>query len=526
MIASITTNLGICGLVTLPLAGIHIIDSAVVVIYLISMLYLGFSFTRRAKDTQQYFVASRSYKGWVLGMSMMVTTISSITFLAFPAAAFALDWRMVANTFVWPVGMIVAIVFFIPFFRRGMAVTAFEYLDDRFGSLASLYGAVSFIILQLIRIGVILYLVSLAIGSLTGLPILWVIIVTGLIIGCYTVAGGIEGVIWTGVVQGFLLWGGGILCLVLIVLKVPGGLGQIIEVGMANDKFHVGDMQWDLGRRTFWTMIMLGLWASIDNFCTAQDVVQKYIAAKSMREARKSAVWGALLSVPTWLFFFFIGTALWVFYQVNPDPQIVDMEADRVFPHFIMKNVPVGLAGCVIAAILAAAMSSLTSAINAVSTVGVTNILRRYIVRGRSDLFYLRSARVVGSACGIFMILEALLFYIFPDNESMMNLQFILFALFGGCVTSFFMLGLLTRKTHYVAVVIAMVVSILFNLYLILNSAGWLPEAYQLNVHEYWVNILVNAVFVAVAYLISVFWRRQPKSLEGLTVWTVQKAKP
>jgi len=359
MIASMTTKCFSSGLGTLPLAAMHPIDGIVVVIYLIAMLGLGFFFARRSKSTQDYFVASRSYKGWVIGVSMMSTTISSVTFLAFPAAAFALDWRMVVTNLVWPLGVLPAVFLFIPFFRRGRATTAFEYLEDRYGPLASLYGAVVFIMLQLLRIGMVLYLVSLAIGALTGLPIVWVIIIAGLVIGCYTVAGGIEGVIWTDVIQAFLLWGGGILCMVLLVLKIPGGLGQIIEVGVANGKFHLGDMEWDLGRRTFWTMIILGAWFSVGNFCTDQHVVQRYIAAKSTREAKKGAIVGALLSLPTWVFFFSIGTALWVYYHVNPDPLVAGMEADRVFPYFIMNNVPVGLTGCIIAAVTFARLASL-----------------------------------------------------------------------------------------------------------------------------------------------------------------------
>jgi len=503
------------------LAAMHPVDGAVLVVYLIGMLLLGFYFAGRSKNTQQYFVASRSYKGWVIGVSMMSTTISSVTFLAFPAGAYALDWRMVVTYLVWPLGAILAVFFFVSFFRRGLATTAFEYLDDRFGPLASLYGAVIFIIQQLLRISVVLYLVSLAIGSLTGLPMVWVIIIAGLVIGCYTVAGGIEGVIWTDVIQAFLLWAGGILCMILIVVKIPGGVNQILEVGAANGKFHLGDMEWDLGRRTFWTMIMLGAWASVGNFCTDQHVVQRYIAAESTREAKKGALVGAVLSVPTWLFFFSIGTALWVYYHLNPDPQVANMEADGVFPYFILNNVPVGLSGCIIAAVVAAAMSSLDSSINAVSTVSVTNIMRKYLFPGRGDSFYLRSARIIGTICVIIMILGALGIRVLPNKESMMNLQYIIFALIGGCVPSIFLLGFLTRRVHYAAIMISLVFAILLNVFLILDSAGLLPEAVQVGVHEYWVNILVNIFFVVVAYAMSAFWGRRQKSLQGLTVWTI-----
>ncbi len=507
-------------------AAIHPLDIAVVAIYMLAIMGMGFLFARRNKNTDHYFVASRSCKGWVLGISMLSTTISSITFLAFPAAAFALDWRMVVNNLMWPVGMVVACIFFIPFFRRGKATTAFEYLDNRYGPLASLYGAITFIILEVLRMSVILYLVALALSSMTGFPVESVILVVGVVVGCYTVAGGIEAVIWTEVVQAFLLWGAGILCLVLIVSKLSGGLGQVFEVGLANGKFYMGDMNFDLAQRTFWTMIMLGLWDSIGNFTTSQHVVQRYIAAKSTREARKGAILAGFLCVPTWLFFFFIGTAMWVYYHVNPDPKVASMQADRVLSYFMLTNFPVGCTGLAVAGIISAAMGALQASVNGLSTVTVTNIMRRYVVTGREERYYLRCARVFASAFGVVMILGALLFNMLPNNESVVNLQYIMSSLFGGCVTSFFLIGFLTTRVNYTATMVSLLLSIALNTYLLFNSLGWLPESLRVTVHEYWVNMLVNFVFIVAAYLLSLILGRQRKDISGLTVWTVNDIAP
>jgi SSS family solute:Na+ symporter len=499
------------------------IDISILVLYFIGVLIMGFYFATKSKTTEEYFVAGRSYKGWVLGISMLSTTISSITFLAFPAAAFALDWRLAVNYITWPIGMIFAVIFFIPFFRHGRATTAFDYLDDRFGPLACLYGVASFIILELMRLGMVLYLVGLAVSSLTGLPLNTVIIIVGLIIACYTVVGGFEGVIWTDVIQAFILWGGGIACIVLIVMDLPGGFFQIIDVGAANNKFYMGAMNFDLGKRTFWTMFILGVVASIGNFTTSQHVVQRYIAAESTREARKSAIIGALLSVPTWLAFFFIGTALWVYYHVNPNPAVASMEADKVFPYFIQHNFPVGITGIVLAGVFSAAMSSLDSSINALSTVTITNIVRRYLAPDRDEKYYLRWARIIGCICGGIMIAGAILFGMLPYQESVVNLQTIVFSVFGGAFISFFLLGFLTTKVHYAATMIALVTSIIVNLFLALNTLGWLPKVLQISVHAYWVSTIVNTCFIIVAYSVSLIWGKQKKDLDGLTVWTVEK---
>lgn len=501
------------------------IDAGEIVLYFIVMLLLGSYFATRSKTTEQYFVASRSYSGWVLGISMLSTTISSITFLAFPAAAFALDWRMAVPYLTWPVGMLMAITIFIPFFRNGRMTTAYEYLEDRYGPVASLYGSVSFIVLELLRIGLILYLVGMAVSSLTGFPIVPVIIISGLVIACYTVIGGFEGVVWTDVIQAGVLWIGGLVSIALIVIKLPGGFGQIIDVGTKNGKFYFGSMDFNLDERTFWTMFILGVVASIGNFSTSQHVIQRYIAAKSAREARKSAVVAAFLSVPTWISFFFIGTALWVFYHVNPNPQVAAMESDKVFPYFILHNFPVGLTGLVIAGVISAAMSSLDSSINGLSTVVVTNIIRKYLAKNRSEKFYLRWARIIGCINGAIMITGALIFNIIPDNESVVNMQTIMFALFGGTFLSFFLLGFLTKRVHYAASMIALVLATIVNIYFVLNTLKWLPDSMHCPIHPYWVNICVNLFFIVVAYGISLVWKHQNKDLTGLTVWTTKPKK-
>lgn len=507
----------------LPLAmTLNPIDASVVVLYFVAILALGFFFASRSKNTEQYFVASRSYSGWVLGISMLSTTISSITFLAFPAATFALDWRMAVNYITWPIGALLAISVFIPFFRHGRATTAFEYLEDRYGAVASLYGAISFIVMELLRIGLILYLVALAVSSLTGFAIVPTIIVVGLVIACYTVVGGFEGVVWTDVIQAFVLWLGGILCIGLIIIKLPGGFRQIVEVGAENGKFYLGSMDFNLTERTFWTMFILGVVASIGNFGTSQHVVQRYIAAKSTREARKSAIVGACLSVPTWISFFFIGTALWVYYHVNPDPQVAAMEADKVFPYFILHHFPVGITGLVIAGVFSAAMSSLDSSINGLSTVIVTNIVKKYLAKGRDERFYLNCARMIGCICGAVMIIGALVFNLIPNNESVVNMQTIMFALFGGAFLGLFLVGFLTRRVHNAAVLVALVAATLLNLYFVFNTLGWLPESMQIPIHSYWVSIFVNLFFVIVAYGLSLVWNRQRKDLSGLTVWTTE----
>jgi len=499
---------------------IRTLDALAVVIYLLGMVAIGFYFARKNKTTDDYFVGNRSFSGWVLGLSMLGTIVSSATFLALPAAAYVLDWRQLAVNLVLPVVAIVAVIVFIPFFRRGNLISAFEYLGHRYGTVPRLYGTLSFIVMQLIRMAQILFLVAIPIQFLTGAPIAWVIVGSGLFIAFYTIAGGIEAVVWTDVVQTLVLLAGGLLCFACVVVDLPGGVGQIVDVGAAQDKFSLGSFEWNLGERTFWTVIILGLinWLAI--YSGDQNMVQRYAAARSTYEARKATILYSAIALPMWTMFFFVGTALFVYYQTFPDPAVVGMEADQVLPYFILTRIPAGLAGIVIAAVMAAAMSSLDSGINAISTVVVVDLMKPFLLRNRDDRYYLRAARVIASVVTALVVTGAIVFSRI-EKESMNDVSLIVTSVFGGCLMGLFLLGFFTRRVDGISATFALALAVGFNIYLGLGLLGRFPEGWTLGVHSYWVGALVNGTFIVSAYLISLLRRKPQPNLEGLTVWTM-----
>jgi SSS family solute:Na+ symporter len=497
------------------------LDLVVIGVYLLGMACVGVWFSKRNKSTDEYFVGSRSFPGWAIGLSMLGTSISSVTFLAFPAAAYVLDWRQLVSNLMLPAVAVLAIVVFIPFFRRGRLTSAFEYLGDRFGPGARLYGTLSFILLQLIRLAKVLFLVSIPVSLLTGIEMHYVIIAVGVFIAFYTVAGGFDAVIWTDVVQAVVLWFGGLLCFGYIAWNLPEGPSQIFSVAAQHDKFHLGSMDFKIGERTFWTVALIGVFNWLAMYSSDQNVVQRYVAAKSLRDARRATTLYSVVAVPTWAFFFFVGTCVFVWYQVHPDPEVANLEADQVFPYFILTQIPAGLAGLTIAGVLAAAMSSLDSSINAIATVTTVDLLKPYLARGRDDQFYLRMARWIATAAAALMIGGAMLFTSI-EKESMNDLSWIVASVFGGCLVGLFMVGFFTRRVDGFSAMTALVVSILINVYLGFSLAGWLPEAITVPVHSYWVGIIVNLTFVVVAYGVSLF-RGPGKELKGLTVWSMER---
>lgn len=502
---------------------IRIPDVITVLLYLLCMIAAGLFFARRNKTTEDYFVGGRSFSGWVIGLSMLGTIVSSATFLALPAAAYILDWRQLSVNLVVPFIAVLAVVVFIPFFRRGNLTSAFEYLGERYGIVPRMYGTISFIILQLIRMAQVLFLVSLVIQFLTGLPIFWVIVATGIFIGFYTIMGGIEAVIWTDVLQALILLIGGAFCLYWIAIELPGGIPQIIEVGQAYDKFSLGVMEFDLNERTFYTVFILGIINWLGIFAGDQNMVQRYASARSTYQARKATIVYTIIALPMWILFFFIGTALFVFYLHTPDPIITTLEADQVLPYFILSEIPPVVAGIIISAIIAAAMSTMDSGINAIATVSVIDLMKPWLAKNRIDSFYLRSAHLIAGTVTILVIGGAISFSLM-DKESMNDISLIVASVFGGCLMGLFILGFFSKKVDGFSATIALLLAVVFNIYLGLGLLGVLPASWILPIHSYWVGAMVNGLFIILAYSISFIRNKHDRPLEGLTVWTSKRS--
>lgn len=506
----------------LSVVAIRPLDIVVIALYLAGMAAIAVYFARRNTTTEEYFVGNRSFSGPTLGLSLMATSVSSVAFLAFPAAAYADDFRDLVINLTLPIGVLLAVVVFIPLFRRGKTTSAYEYLGARYGVIIRLYGTFSFMIMRLCWLGIVLCLISNLIVVLTGWEMVPVIIATGLFVALYTVIGGIDAVIWTDVIQSIVLLLGGIVTVVYLTTQIPGGLAQVFEVGLAEGKFGLGTMEWSLSNRSFWAALTLGIFAWTA-YQADQNIVQRYLAARSTREARKATIIYGAIVLPTWAYFFFVGTCLFVYFQALPDTEVTRLSEaqlfEQVYPHFILTRLPPGIAGMVVAGVISAAMSSVDSTLNAVSTVTVIDIVKPHLARGRSDRFYLNTARTVAVAAAAIMITVAVVLSQIP-TKTINELDWAIGSIFAGCLMGLFVLGFFTTRVDNVAALIGLAVAVLLNLYLVLGVIDWLPQALTCPVHKFWIGPIVNVAFIVVAYAAS--WRRQRKKepLTGLTVWT------
>lgn len=478
------------------------IDFVIMLLFFAAMTGMGVYFARRTKTTAAYFLGDNRIPSWAIGLSMVSTSISSVTFLAFPAAAFILDWRQVVPNLSNPLVAIIAVWLFVPFFRHTAKTSAFEYLHARYGSGARLYGSIMFLVGQSLRLGSILYLLAIPIQMITGISPFWIILLTGGFSAIYTILGGMEASIWTDVVQAVVLYLGGFAALFIMISGIPGGLGEFFQIASHDHKFSLGPMEWDLSERTFWTMLILGITNWVYGYAADQNMVQRYLSARSTHEARTATMMCALMSLPTWLFFFLLGTCLFVYYKMNPDPAVAGLPADHVFPHFIMTRMPAGLCGIVIAGVLSAAMGSLSSSLNAFATVSTVDILKPYVLKGKSDHYYTVLGRVM---TGVGMVIMFAIGYgfLYAKKESFLDLSLKINGLLGGVVVCFFLLGFFAPRVNRKVVWQSFWVAITLNAYLLSVEMGLIPNFLRINIHPYWVSAFVITVMIVLALVLA-----------------------
>lgn len=506
----------------------------VLVIYFVAMAAMGPYFARKNKTTENYFLGGRSFPGWLIGLSMFATSISSITFVAYPADAYKTAYLRFLPCLMLPLGIFLASKIFLPFYRRAHITSAFEYLEVRFGSGMRAYAATAFVIGQVTRLGMILYLVSMLVQEMTGLNAYYSILLGGVITSFYTITGGIEAVIWTDFFQSFLLWFGGFAILVIIIMNVDGGLSTIISVAAADGKFMLGDLDtatgelvraprgFSLVEKTVLMMLLVGLTNWLTEYSSNQNVIQKYVATKDPKNATQ-AIWiCCLCSVPTWAFFMFLGTALYVYFKLNPDPSALAMldgtaRADSIVPYFVIQKMPVGLSGLVIAGVLAAAMSSLSSSINAISAVTIVDIYKRHVAKDKSERHYMRAARVVSLVASVLMLGFAIVLLSATD-KTLQDTATKLAAILGGGLLGLYFLGFLTRRGDGRAVGVAIVCTLAFSLWLALVEMKVIEGVVPFE--TYYGGLVANLIMFVVAYLLGCALFPTRRDLTNLTVWT------
>ncbi|MFT4692951.1 MAG: SSS family solute:Na+ symporter [Limisphaerales bacterium] len=514
-------------------------DLIVLLIYMGGVFAMGCWFARKSGKPQEFMAAGRSLPGWAVGLSIFGTYVSSIGFLGNTGKAYGGNWNSWVFGLSLPIAAYIAVRWFIPLYRSGQEVSAYYHLEKRFGPWARTYAMICYLLSQLARIGTILYLVALALAPLTGWNVKTIILVTGILVTIYTLIGGIEAVIWTDVVQSIVLVAGALLCAYLIMSGMPEGAGQLTEIANQNDKFSLGsfDLSFEsftFAAPTFWIVLLYGVFINIQNFGIDQSFVQRYIAAKSDRDA-KFSVWFATLLFPlVSAIFFFIGTGLFSLYETNPQmlgevkTQVATTKlqqdgipvtaaavaakaatlkpadiGDKVLPHFIVNKLPMGIAGLLIAAIFAAAMSSMDTSLNSSATLYLCDIHKRYL---RPDADDAESMRVLHRATLIMGIAGTLTALAMIKVRSALDAWWNLQGIFTGGMLGLFILGLISRRAKNPHAVISVVLGGMLIMWLSLSKTDWWKASVggAINpLHGFMTIILGTSSIVLIGVLVS-----------------------
>ncbi len=451
--------------------------------------------------------AGRSLSGWVVGLSIFGTYMSSIGFLGNPGKSYSGNWSPWVFGLSLPIAAWVASRYFVPLYRSGTEVSAYFHLEQRFGPWARNYALICYLLTQLARMGTILYLVALAVAPLTGWSVPTIIFITGLLVTIYTILGGIEAVIWTDVIQSVVLTVGAILCAAWLLFGMPEGPGQLFAMAQAEEKFSLGSFGLSLSEPTFWLILVYGIFINLQNFGIDQSFVQRYITAKSDRDARFSVWIGALLFPPVAGILFFIGTGLFAFYSAQPEllPEAVNAaeKPDAVFPHFIVTQLPMGVTGLLIAAIFAAAMSSVDTSLNSSATLFLRDIYLRYWRPAAGEQESMRVLKGTTLVWGLAGTLTALaMIHVKSALDAWWNLS----GIFSGGMLGIFLLGLISRRANNAAAMTGTIAGLLMILWLSLVKPGsWLADqgVKASPFHDFFTIILGTTLIVLVGALLA-----------------------
>lgn len=445
---------------------LHIIDYGIIVLLLLITLSFGFRFAKKQKSTQNYFLAKGKVPSWAIGMSLLATLISSVTFLAYPGEGYSSNWILLVQGLMVPVVLIGTIWFIVPLYRKVIRLSTYEYFEKRFGRFARYYSSLAFVFRQFSGMGTVFFLLALALSNMTGGNTMMIIAIVGLIIIAVNLMGGIEAVIWLDVFQGFMLFASGFICLGVLFFSIDGGPAAIWQIASENGRTGFGPYDMNLTRLTFVVMAINGLFYAIQKYGTDQTVVQRYLTARTDKSAIRASLMGILLTVPVWMLFMFIGTALFVFYQQNPLP--AGFRADAVFPYFIMTQLPTGVVGFILAAMISAAICSLSADLNSLAAVGVEDYYKK-ARPNKTDKEYLKAGKMIVVFSGILSVLIGGL-YLRAGNEGVLGIVFTLYAIFSGGIVGIFLLGLFSARANGQGVNIGIIACILFTAYAFLTS--------------------------------------------------------
>ncbi|MFP4283224.1 MAG: sodium:solute symporter family transporter [Opitutales bacterium] len=509
----VSGNTGVVIEVLPPRNNYGLVDHTVVAIYLLAMVGMGAWFVRREKNTKDYFRASNRAPWWAIGMSLFATAASAISLMTMPGKSFATDWTFFAISVFSVICLPISLFLLAPLVRKLEISTANEYLELRFGLTARMVGSVIYMLNQILgRMAPVIFLPSIAMSAITGIDIWIWILVVGSVTTIYTFLGGLTAVIWTDTIQGLIMVGTVAGCLVLILFKLDMPFSEMWATLDEYDKLRTFD--WSLSvTQPVVLMVFVGTIFITLLGIGDQNYVQRVQAAPSLRDAKKAVATQMGVAIPINLLLFGLGTALYLYYRTHPAELNPVMKTDGVYPLFAAQHLPVGVSGLVIAALLAASMSTISSAINSVANLGIDDFYRRFR-RNTAEGDTMVLARVLSILVGVTGIVGAL-FLANSDSKSVWDAALIITGLITNGTVGLFGLGLLTKRAHELGALLGVAAGMVVTIWL----QAFTPVTFWLYA------VFGSIVTFVVGYTLS-FIPFPRRVIDGLTVYTLDKPRP
>ncbi|KHE67224.1 sodium:solute symporter [Halobacillus sp. BBL2006] len=482
-----------------------LIDYAIFIVYILGTAIVGAAFGKKQKSTKDYFLGGRSIPWWAIGLSVMATQASAITFIGAPGWGYDGGLTRMTTFINVPLAMAFLIATLVPFFYKTEVYTAYEYLERRFDVKTRTLTAALFLVARGLATGVVLYAPALVLSVVTGMDLSVTIILMAVIAVSYTVLGGISAVIWTDVIQMVVLWVGAGLSVFVIFQDVPGGWGEVMNTASQTGMLDSLDFSFDLSvEYSIWAGVIGGFFLHAAYFGTDQSQIQRVLTSKSIRESKLSLVLSGVLMIPQMLLFLLIGVLLYIYYQYAGDPNVENL--NELFPRFVVNELPVGISGLIMAGVFAAAMSSLDSALNSLSAVSVRDFYSKFFKKNASEEHYLKASRYATVFWGIY----ATIFAFFAGNlgpviEAVNKVG----SYFYGALLGVFILAIFTKRVNGTGAftgVIAGMISV------------WAVTAFA-EISWLWNNLVGAVVAVVIGYLVSKLSKApSAEKVDGLTI--------
>ncbi|HUW19310.1 MAG TPA: hypothetical protein VMW16_08415 [Sedimentisphaerales bacterium] len=520
-----------------------VLDMLILLVYFAVLIGLGVYTSRKIVSSDEFMVAGRRIPGWAAGLSVMCAYTSSLSYIATPGKSFGSNWNPVLFAYAMiPVALFVS-SFIIAYYRKIGLISVYEFLERRVGNWGRVYAAISFMLYMIGRIAAILYLTALLFGQFAHIldnvtyNIILLILVIGVITVIYTLLGGMEAVIWADVMQAVIMLSGIAICCGILTYKVLQGPEPAIVSAWHADKFSLG--KWTLSladqglaNRTILVMIIFGITENLRNLMADQNYVQKYVSCSSEKEAKKSIWVATIIYVIMTTIFIYIGTALYAHYTYNIPGTLQKAGIDRqdnVFPYYIATELFTGFRGLLIAAILAAAISTIATAFNCSATIWLQDFHKKYINKGITDkqsIFMLRLVTVIWGILG--MVFAVMMI----KAKSVLDVWWTMSGIFGGGILGLFLLSLFKIRLQLwqgIVAIVASLVTICWGTFIrkglvdkLLASDVWsgLGNALskiQCNLDPIIIGATATVAMVVVACLLSLTNRGQalPQGLSG-----------